>query len=94
MTSPTPDPARPSIPVAVTQRFDLWLVCRAVIGLPLMAFGGWIVFKDVAPDGHVELTTAIVGMVFVAAGGGVLNFKALAAFGDFAKNVIPTIRGR
>jgi hypothetical protein len=80
--------------VAVQSRFDLWLVCRAVVGIPLMALGCWIVIKDVEPDGHVELTTAIIGLIFCAGGGGILNFKVLSEFGDFVKNIVPTIRGR
>ena len=94
--SPSPVEPRKSIGVKIANSWNSYMgqVLRVLFGIPFVAFGGWIIFKDVAPDGHVELTTAAVGLTIAVLGAFIIDKDAILQFGDFAKNIIPTIRGK
>ena len=86
---------RKSIGAKVTEGYDKGLLLRSLFGVPLVIIGaGMILYNLYMGKGHLELLTAVVGLIFVTGGAGVLNMKALNEFGDFAKNIIPTIRGK
>ena len=80
--------------MSIFEGFSIPALLRVLFGLPMVAFGGWIIFKDVAPDGHVEITTAAVGLGIAILGAFLVDGAALKEFGEWAKNIIPTIRGK
>jgi hypothetical protein len=95
MTAPLPpDPPRTSKAVQIFEGFSIWKLLKVLFGLPMVAFGGWMIYKDVAPDGHVELTTASVGLVIAVLGAFLVDGPAIKEFGEFAKGIVPTIRGK
>lgn len=86
---------RKSVITKVTEGYNLNFLFRALFGVPACLIGaGMILYSFYINKGHLELLTVIVGLTFVVGGAGVLNMKALREFGDFAQNIIPTLRGK
>lgn len=94
MSESAPPDARTSKAILIFQGFSLGKILRVLFGLPFVGFGGWIVYKDVAPDGHIELTTASIGLALAVLGAFLVDADAIKEFGDFAKNIVPTLRGK
>ena len=80
--------------MSIFEGFSIPALLRVLFGLPLVAFGGWMIYKDVMPDGHVEIVTASIGLGIAVLGAFLVDGPAIKEFGDFAKNLIPTLRGK